>query len=171
MNYRLTMKRILIAVCPGSVASYALDAGLKMARSLRAEVGLIYVAEPIAPLGSDIGIPTHEVGRLAREEGRKVLAAIRAKHSLPVSVQEFIEAGDPATKIRGKAEDWAADIIVTGSHGRRGLSRIMLGSVAEAVVRRAPCPVLVVRPKVDRRRNWFGRPNCSVAEGDRVCSV
>lgn len=142
------MKRVLIAICPGSIAGCALDAGLKLAHSLRAGVGLIYVAEPIAPIGSDIGIPAHEVKRLALQEGRKVFAAIRAEHSLPPSVQEFIEVGDPATRIREKAAEWPADMIVTGSHGRRGLSRIMLGSVAEAVVRRAPCPVLVVRPKV-----------------------
>lgn len=141
------MKRVLIAVCPGSVASCALEAGLRLAHSLRALVGLVYVAEPIVPVGSDIGIPAAQVKCVALDEGRKVFAAIRSEHTLPASVHEFIEVGDPATKIREKAQDWGADIIVTGSHGRRGLSRIMLGSVAEAVVRRAPCPVLVVRPK------------------------
>jgi nucleotide-binding universal stress UspA family protein len=53
----------------------------------------------------------------------------------------------PATEIAQLASDLEADLVVVGTHGRRGFSRVLLGSVAEAVVRLAPCPVLVVRPK------------------------
>jgi nucleotide-binding universal stress UspA family protein len=52
---------------------------------------------------------------------------------------------DPAHAIIGSARDWGADLIVLGSHGRRGLERLILGSVADSVVRRAPCSVHVVR--------------------------
>jgi nucleotide-binding universal stress UspA family protein len=45
------------------------------------------------------------------------------------------------------AKEWPADVIVIGSHGRAGVTRVLLGSVAEAVMRHAPCPVLVVRPE------------------------
>jgi len=54
----------------------------------------------------------------------------------------------PAEELAQIAADLEADLIVLGTHGRRGLSRLLLGSVAEAVVRLAPCPVFVVRPKV-----------------------
>lgn len=53
----------------------------------------------------------------------------------------------PATEIAQLASDLDADLVVVGTHGRRGLTRVLLGSVAEAVVRLAPCPVLIVRPK------------------------
>ena len=53
----------------------------------------------------------------------------------------------PGEEIAQLAADLEADLVVVGTHGRRGFSRVMLGSVAEAVVRLAPCPVLVVRPK------------------------
>lgn len=53
----------------------------------------------------------------------------------------------PAEEIAQLAADLEADLVIVGTHGRRGLSRLLLGSVAEGVVRLAPCPVLVVRPK------------------------
>jgi nucleotide-binding universal stress UspA family protein len=53
----------------------------------------------------------------------------------------------PASEIAQLAADLEADLVVVGTHGRRGLSRLVLGSVAEATIRLAPCPVLVVRPK------------------------
>jgi nucleotide-binding universal stress UspA family protein len=54
-------------------------------------------------------------------------------------------AGDPADAIIRTVESDGADMIVMGTHGRRGISRLLMGSVAEAVVRRAPCPVLTVK--------------------------
>ncbi len=53
--------------------------------------------------------------------------------------------GDPATRLLEHARSTDADLIVVGTHGRQGISRLVLGSVAEAIVRAAPCPVLVVR--------------------------
>jgi nucleotide-binding universal stress UspA family protein len=58
---------------------------------------------------------------------------------------EFIHVGKTATEIVKAAKDWSADLIVIGSHGRGGVDRLLLGSVAEAVMRHAACPVLVVR--------------------------
>ncbi len=57
----------------------------------------------------------------------------------------LVESGDPKDVINHKAEDLSAELIVMGTHGRRGLSRALIGSVAESVVRTAPCSVLVVR--------------------------
>ena len=59
--------------------------------------------------------------------------------------QKQVEADAPAERILAYVEDQDIDLIVMGTHGRRGLSRVLLGSVTEAVVRRAPCPVFVVR--------------------------
>jgi nucleotide-binding universal stress UspA family protein len=62
-----------------------------------------------------------------------------------VQVSRHFEEGDPVTQILNVAEESHVDLIVMGTHGRRGLSRLVMGSVAEQVVRRAPCPVLTVR--------------------------
>jgi nucleotide-binding universal stress UspA family protein len=57
-----------------------------------------------------------------------------------------LRAGTPHEQIVGAAQDEKADVIVIGTHGRTGVNRMLLGSVAERVVRLAPCPVLTVRP-------------------------
>jgi nucleotide-binding universal stress UspA family protein len=62
-----------------------------------------------------------------------------------VRVQHRMEEGPPAQRIVFVAEELGADVIVMGTHGRKGLSRLLMGSVAEHVLRTAPCPVLTVR--------------------------
>ena len=62
-----------------------------------------------------------------------------------LSFEHRLVMGDPATEIVRIAEEEQAELIVLGTHGRTGLSRILMGSVAEAVVRHAPCPVLIYR--------------------------
>lgn len=71
--------------------------------------------------------------------------AERVVETAGATVASAIELGSPARVIVNYAEDNDVDLIVMGSHGRSGVSRILLGSVAETVVRRAPCPVTVVR--------------------------
>lgn len=80
-------------------------------------------------------------------------AAFRAKHAairadLVNRIVAHQRALSPALEIAQLAADLEADLIVIGTHGRRGFSRVLLGSVAEATVRFATCPVLVVRPKI-----------------------
>ena len=60
-------------------------------------------------------------------------------------VDEIVAEGEPAREILRAAEDWHADLIVLGTHGRGTLGRLLLGSTADTVFRHAPCPVLIVR--------------------------
>jgi nucleotide-binding universal stress UspA family protein len=64
-----------------------------------------------------------------------------------LSVDTAVRQGDPRTLIVDEAKEWDADLIVMGSHGRTGLTRLLLGSVAQAVVAHAPCSVEVVRKR------------------------
>ena len=141
----MSFRRILIAVESGPIATHAIDVGLELASTLKAETALIHVAEPPVSYGTDTGIPAAELRALAREEGERKLLGVRERLKLPASTLEFLEGGNPAIEIVNTAKAWPADLIVIGSHGRSGLDRVLLGSVAEAVVRQAPCPVLVVR--------------------------
>lgn len=68
-----------------------------------------------------------------------------ARNNLPEELRYVIEIGNPAEKIAAYAKNHPVDVIVISSHGRRGISRFFLGSVAEQVVRLAPCPVLVYK--------------------------
>ncbi|CAN5893698.1 universal stress protein [soil metagenome] len=72
---------------------------------------------------------------------------INEREGLAKFGRRVVEMGDARDGILHAAEEVGADLIVIGSHGRRGVKRLVLGSVAEDVVRRAPCPVLVVRMK------------------------
>lgn len=63
------------------------------------------------------------------------------------AVRIEVVAGDPASEILRRARTHGIDLVVVGTHGRTGLKHLVLGSVAERVVRQAPCPVLVVRSK------------------------
>jgi nucleotide-binding universal stress UspA family protein len=143
----MSFDKILIAVDRGPIAAHAVDVGVTLANSLKAELALIHVTEPPAA-GSDAGISIVDYMKLARGEGQRLLTGMRQRHSLPASVQEFLEAGDAAAEIVKTAKEWPADMIVVGSHGRSGLSRVMLGSVAETVLRHAPCAVPIVRAHV-----------------------
>jgi nucleotide-binding universal stress UspA family protein len=143
----MSFRRILIAVDKGPVAAHAIEVGLDLAAALKAQAAVIHVTAPPVMYESDAGIPKSELTELAREEGIALLAQLRENPALPAFAHEFLEGGDPATEIARAAQEWPADIIVMGSHGRGGISRVLLGSVAEQVVRHAPCPVLVVRSK------------------------
>jgi len=69
-----------------------------------------------------------------------------------VRVESQVLEGDPVDMILRAAEETHSDVIVMGTHGRTGLSRLLLGSVAEAVIRKAPCPVLSVKPSPTRQK-------------------
>ena len=143
----MTFRRILIAVDESPVASYAAEVGLELSRALQGELALVHVQTAPVSYGTETGVPPSELMALAKTEGRTLLARIRERLSLPDSAQQFLLAGVPATEIVEAARGWAAEVIVIGSHGRGGMRRALLGSVAEAVMRQAHCPVLVVRGK------------------------
>ncbi len=89
-------------------------------------------------------VPLVQEKRLYREEMAGELNRLGAPDP-QVRVEHRLEEGDPATQILRVAQETGSDLIVTGSHGRTGLDRLLMGSVAEQVVRRASCPVLTVK--------------------------
>ena len=141
----MTFKRILLAIDDGASAIATVGAGLDLAHALGAETAIVHVVDPILPYSTGIGIPAGELVELADKEAERVMDSIKQHLTIPDTTGQFVRVGHPATVIETVAREWAADLIVVGSHGRSAVDRILLGSVAEAVVRHAPCPVLVVR--------------------------
>lgn len=137
-------KHILIAVDGEPVSAHAAEIGIGLARSLAAEVAFIHAIEP--GLTYSPGIAPKELVGEAERDARKVLAGFRSL-SQDLSTLEFVQVGKPSHEIVNAAKTWPADLIVMGSHGRHGIPRAFLGSVAEAVMRHAPCPVLVIPAK------------------------
>ena len=138
-------KRILIAVDDSPLAAHAASVGFDLARALHADVALITVIDPARNASPDSGIPASDLIAYAEREGRDLLARIGETGAMQPRPLLFVPAGSPGAEIVKAAGDWQADVIVIGSHGRGGVSRLVLGSVAEAVTRHAPCPVLIVR--------------------------
>ena len=141
MNFR----RILVALDGSPVAAHAADVGIDLAQSLGGEVALIHVVDPAQNWAPESGVPAAELIKLAEQDGKRLLAEFRPRATLQMPPLEFVQVGKPTSEIMKAAKDWPADIIVIGSHGRGGISRVLLGSVAEGVMRHASCPVLVVR--------------------------
>lgn len=135
-------QKILIAVDGEPIAAHAAEVGLRLATLLGAEVAFIHAIDPALFYGP--GIAPDTLIAAAEADGKKTLAALQ-KLSPYRRALEFIRIGKPPHEILTTAMEWPADIIVIGSHGRHGIPRALLGSVAEAVVRQARCPVLVVR--------------------------
>ena len=131
----MSIRRILIAVDAQPVSVRAAELGSELGRSLNAEVALINV--------NDASV---EFGR-AEQESKRLLNDFCDRLSLPASTLQFVQAGQPAVTIAKTAKEWSADLIVIASHGRTGIPRAVLGSVAEGVMRNAPCPVLIMRPQ------------------------
>lgn len=126
--------------------STASDAALSHAEALagqsKSRLLILHVEEPpLAYGGGELyyGMPEPDSERI-----RGMLEDVRPKDP-SVTFTHRLAMGDPAAEIVRIAEEEKADSIVLGTHGRTGLSRLLMGSVAEAVVRRAPCPVLVYR--------------------------
>lgn len=94
--------------------------------------------------GTDLRWQVEQQPRLA-EALRAQLA--RVAPDLQLSPEVFIELGSDYDQVLRRAEEWGAELIVVGTHGRRGISRLLLGSTADQVVRAAHCPVLVARPQ------------------------
>ena len=104
----------------------------------------------------DIGF---EVGERLRALAASALRKVEAGSNVRVFVH--VTHGDPAGEILALAEDVQADLILVGTHGRHGLKRLLMGSVAERVVRNATCPVLVMRPRsYDASRQQAPEPPC-----------
>jgi len=142
-------QRILVAVDASDASICALKAARGLAEARAATLALVHVPltfsdpEPLIPRSHGINqVRGLELERIAREALESRIAEVEGF----AAVDRFFELGSPAEAIVRRAAAWNADLIVVGSHGRKGILRALLGSVAENVVRLAHCAVLVSRP-------------------------
>ena len=156
-------KRILVAVDGSDVSRRGLKEALRLAGPTHARLRMINVVDRTM-------LPAYEPTPVERNSafieslkaaGRKALeqaAAAAVKNHLPSDgVQRLTSGASASDVILDEARTWRADVIVMGTHGRRGLSRLLLGSDAERVLRDAPVPVMLVRGTGPKRRSV--RPN------------
>jgi nucleotide-binding universal stress UspA family protein len=131
------VRRILIPTDFSGPSDRALQVACALARDHGAELVILHAVPAAAVI---YGPPPEEYLEHLREELKR-LGAADPKTRV---VHELVE-GDPARAILRAAREAGCDLIVMGTHGRTGLDRLLMGSVAEEVVRNAPCPVLAVK--------------------------
>lgn len=144
----MSIKKILLPVDLSEASDQALSFGIEFAQSFKAEIVLLFVIEPLYHAG-DLGLLLEEQTRLGRSELEKLQQkVVKAK----LKCRTLVQRGIPYVDIVATAKQIKADLILMATHGRTGLSHLLLGSVADRVVRTAECPVLTVRPRAKRRR-------------------
>jgi nucleotide-binding universal stress UspA family protein len=150
----VTYSKILIPLDGSDLAEEALGAAVPLARAFGAPVILLGVldltagmydvySEAFSPVDLRAQLETFLEAALARAQAAVEREGLSASHTLRVGV--------PPEEIAALAQEEGVDLIVMTTHGRKGLSHVLLGSVAERVIRTAPCPVLVVRPQAKSR--------------------
>jgi nucleotide-binding universal stress UspA family protein len=145
-------KNILVAVDGSAPSQRGLDEAIRVAKATGARLRLVHVVNELVMTGDQAPASYYSaVIESLRELGAKVLedgSATVRRADVPCE-QKLIETigGRAADEIVREAKQWPADLIVVGTHGRRGLKRLAMGSDAEMVLRLAPVPVLMVRDK------------------------
>lgn len=145
-------KRILAPLDLIALSEEKLPIIEEYARALDAEVLLLHVLPRRAQNLPQRGDPAADPGVSPEEAGaRTFLDTIAARlHASGIAARPLVQFGPVAEAILGLAREQGVGLIILGSNVRRGLPRLILGGSAEAVVRDAPCPVLLVRPALDR---------------------
>jgi universal stress protein A len=130
----------------------AISDAFELARTFGATLSLLHVLEPSPYLG-EFTLPTmgeELLGDLERQASAALAQVLPEAQQAKIEVTRAVAIGSPSQKIVETAEAEHVDLIVMATHGRTGLSHLLIGSVAERVVRTAPCPVLTIRPPAEQ---------------------
>jgi nucleotide-binding universal stress UspA family protein len=145
----MQVKTILVPCDFSAYAERAYTWAIGLAEKWGAKIILVHAAQLFTSLGYPESVYLLDMKKMEDEiladAEKRLQEFVAKKGSSPVVVEARAVTGDPFWEICQTAEKERADLIVMGSHGRTGLAHVLLGSVAERVVRHAPCPVLVAR--------------------------
>lgn len=143
----LEWKKICCATDFSDPSRIAMLEAADLARRLDGDLELVHVHVPPPTVGTDMLATPLDAADTALPELEKTLATWRdeAERLVGRGVRSTLLMGDAAGEIVRLARERAIDLVVVGTHGRRGLKRLVLGSVAERIVREAPCAVVVAR--------------------------
>jgi nucleotide-binding universal stress UspA family protein len=134
-------------------SAYALQIAADLARLHQATILVLHVAETLGPENVTYGEAISELEPAGYR--RRLEEDLRRQVPAPsgTSIQYLLSEGDPSREIDRVAREHYADLIVMGTHGRTGLSRLLTGSIAEEIIRTASCPVLVIKIPVPNAKS------------------
>ena len=146
----MVYKRILVPVDGSPTSMAGLREALRLAKNQKAKVRLINIVDELMIFSSsEAGLNIEPIIESMKRAGKRVLGRatkLAATQGIRPETELWENAtGRVADVLVGRAKRWRADLIVMGTHGRRGVNRLVLGSDAELVVRNSPVPVLLVR--------------------------
>lgn len=145
----LPLKTILHPTDFSDHAEFAFRLACALARDYKARLVLLHVLPTPTVLYAGASVPVDTWPSI--EDAKEKLRQLEAQaHRIRVKSQ--VMEGDPVDMILRAAEKTNSDVVVMGTHGRTALARLLMGSVAEAVLRKAPCPVLTVKPLLERKK-------------------
>ena len=139
---KFNVEKVVVPVDFSDESMLAVNEALEIAGDSGA-VHVVHVLPELNP--ADPGVVWHTIDNENRTEHAERALREWLSDSKYDRLNIHVEIGDPGYRITNHAEEVGADLVVTPSHGRRGVSRMLIGSVAERVVRLAHCPVLVLR--------------------------
>jgi nucleotide-binding universal stress UspA family protein len=146
----MEIRHILAPVDFSDYSKRAVEMARDLAKAFGAKLSLLHVIEPppypiegYAPAGVEAAL----MDELERQATQELAQLLPAAETAGVEVARHVVIGSPYRKIIETAEAERVDFIVMATAGRTGVSRLVMGSVAERVVRTAPCPVLTIRPQ------------------------
>lgn len=147
----MKIRSILLPTDFSECGNYALSYAVALARQFGASITCLHVIEPMVPTvgysGMTEPLPLADITDQLEDSAERELPKFAEREECAgLDVEELIVHGEAASEITRVAKEKKVDLIVISSHGRTGLGRIFFGSTAEAVVRHASCPVLVVKP-------------------------
>ena len=143
----MKIKRILCPTDFSAIAEKAVEYAVFLASSHNAELQLLHVVDHLHGFDNYLilSMTPHEISERMEKHANEDLSEVVNQIKETVKTEKAVRHGKASVQIIKMAREMKADLIVMGSHGRTGLSHVIIGSVAEAVVRHAYCPVLVVR--------------------------
>jgi nucleotide-binding universal stress UspA family protein len=150
MEQTMVYKRILVPVDGSPTSTAGLNEALRLAKNQKAKVRLLHIVDELMIFSSsEAGLNIEPIIESMKRAGKRVLdraAKAAAARGVRAETELWENAtGRVAEVLIGRAKRFRADLIVMGTHGRRGVNRMLLGSDAELVVRNSPVPVLLVR--------------------------
>lgn len=146
----IQLQKILVPTDFSDCSRQAWRYATALSEAFDAEVHLIHVLQDLTALAPEPGLVFPPPGNYIQELEASALKALEqhanSQEKRPTVVVQKVLHGPPFVEVVRYARDEDIDLIIMGTHGRSGLAHVLLGSVAEKVVRKAPCPVLTVRP-------------------------
>ncbi|ROI05066.1 MULTISPECIES: universal stress protein [unclassified Chryseobacterium] len=145
----MKFEKILIAVDDSAFGMKAARVGFELAHQLSASIAIVYVIDTVKEMANpDLGVNEKQQHAILLGEAEQTIRQYIELYDGVDKVFRFTPEGEPHKEIINVAAQWQADLIVMGTHGRTGITRLLMGSVADYILKHAKVPVLITPPEM-----------------------